>query len=125
MNLPRECKTNDQLNVFLRHWQQVLRLMDWTVTAEFVYPTNLARGGFGQVDWDDEHKAAYIRLLWPTMNAADTLLKYDPERVLVHELLHLHFVPFDAKRGPKSTAQEIAINMIAEAFVRTRRGSAA
>ncbi|QLE47868.1 hypothetical protein FD724_06915 [Nostoc sp. C057] len=51
----------------------------------------------GLVTWDINKKIADIKLVKPEEYPFDQMRPYEMEAVLVHELLHLHFAPFDAK----------------------------
>ena len=110
MNLknPQEC---------CRQWQQLLKLQDWdvSVTIESLDNEDIE----GDVTWVLEKKFADIRL---TSEHPDAMRPYDMEQTLVHDLLHLHFAPFDAKsKTVKAIAQEQTINAIASALVNLKR----
>ncbi len=63
-------------------------------------------------------KTAVIRVLDPLDYSPNAAWPQDMERVLVHELLHLHFAPFEAENGtPEDVLQEQAIDCIATGLV--------
>ncbi len=106
-------------------WQTTLGLRDWQVdvawarTAEFgdLYT-------HGRCYWQDTARVARIRILSPVDVAADAMPPYDPERILVHELLHLHFAEFAAEEEtPAANAQERAIHALSVALVTLARGN--
>lgn len=116
----------DQLQPWLVHWQWELRLQDWRVIASWVHPNELAGDNpHGRIEWNIQSKEAEIRICSPGSRAPEFGRSYDPEATLVHELLHLHFAPFNAEDGtPADNAQEQAINCIADALVKARRAGA-
>lgn len=120
--------TNDELQALCRVWQERLRLRDWIIDArlarrpEFGNTTQV-----GRCAWNENHRAARVSVLDPL--DADlsntTTPDNDPELILVHELLHIHFIPFVAQDNtPEDTAQEQAINCIAGALVSLARSAA-
>lgn len=68
---------------------------------------------------------AWIDIRHPDEVDPESLLPYDMEKTLVHELLHIHFAPFfedDPSQKLKNLAQEQAIENIARALVKLKRG---
>ena len=102
-------------------WQQRLRLQDWDVSVEFKRLVDLERNTrAAECEYMWILKVAKISLVDP-VDASHTshwLKQVDQEKSLVHELLHLHFAPFQAAKDSDAEAdQELAIEMIAEALV--------
>lgn len=104
-------------------WQRILKLQDWDVSV-VVAPADEMDEAEGLVIWDIHKRIADIKLVKPEEYPIDQMRPYDMEAVLVHELLHLHFAPFDAKTGsPKGVAQEQAINALARALVNLKNAN--
>jgi hypothetical protein len=116
--------TQEQLEERLAFWQKVLRLQDWRVRVRLVRQRDLRDpGNQGESEWVLENRAAVIRVLEPFDYPSDSVWPQDMERTLVHELLHLHFAPFDAEPDTaESIAQEQAIDCIATGLVALHRG---
>lgn len=120
-------RTPDALQALCAEWQQRLRLMDWRVLVRVV-PAYEMPTLEGECHCFDQTKEAVIRLSEsigkPQNTPIASLFPCDPERVLVHELLELHFDAFKAeKEGPTLTAQELAINILADALVALKRAA--
>jgi hypothetical protein len=108
-------------------WQKRLRLQDWDVIVEFERQVSLSkphRCAENEYMWS--LKRSKISLIDPVDAAAPGWFRpIDPELSLVHELLHLHFAPFEEEAGSdKQADQELAIEMIAEALVALDRAGA-
>lgn len=91
-------------------WQERLRLQDWDVDLRVVRQWEVPNS-FGTCSTHREKRHALIKVLDTVDDGdpADTE-EYEPERTLIHELLHLHFDPFAAKDGtPAEIAQHQAI----------------
>ncbi|MBN3875211.1 hypothetical protein [Nostoc sp. JL23] len=105
-----------------QEWQQILGLMDWDVSVKIVSADYLDEAE-GQITWDLGKKIADIKLVKPEGYPFDAMRPYDMEQTLVHELLHLHFAPFNADTGLKAISQEQAINAIARALVNLKNAN--
>lgn len=104
----------------LLEWQRTLKLLDWDISA-FIAPSEEMDSSEGLVYWDLNKKIAEIKIVSREDYPSDAMCPYCIEKILVHELLHLHFAPFDAKTGTlRGTAQEQAINAIAHALVKLK-----
>ena len=101
-------------------WQQILKLVDWDVSVKIVSREEIEEGAEGRCDFVINNKTADISLIKPEGYPFDALRPYDIEQTLVHELLHLHFAPFNADTGLKAISQEQAINAIAGALVKLK-----
>lgn len=104
-----------------QEWQQILGLMDWDVSVKIVSYEEIEEGTEGRVDWVITNKTADIKLIKPEGYPFDALRPYNMEEALVHELLHLHFAPFNINTGLKAISQEQAINAIAKALVNLKK----
>lgn len=108
------------LQQFCQKWQQILKLMDWDVSVKVVSSEEIDDAE-GLVTWDLGKKVADIKIAKPEEYSTDAMRPHNIEHTLVHELLHLHFAPFNVKAGLKATSQEQAINAIAEALVNLKK----
>lgn len=106
-----------------REWQERLFLRDWDIKTQIVRRTQLVDGdGMGEVRYKHGKRMAIINLLDPVDYESEMLWPQDHEVTLVHELLHLHFVEFEAEEGTtQDNAQERAIDSISKALVGLRR----
>ena len=120
--------TDSALQRKLTYWQRLLRLRDWYVKARWATAHEIS-GKVSQVTTHPVKRNAIILVGRPdnyehrdenTEDADWAVL--DWEVALVHELLHLHFSPFDADDdSPQQVAQEQAIHAIAAALVEANR----
>jgi hypothetical protein len=115
--------TDEELQALCAAWQARLRLQDWRVKAEFARRPEMGDlSTTGRVLMRIEHKNARILVLDPLDMPTGGVFADDPEGVLVHELLHLHFAPFIVETGsPEDIAQEQAINCIRDALLSVAR----
>jgi len=114
-----------ELNAALAYWQAVLKLQHWDVQISF--KCHLDKGG--EVFYKMGLYQAIIHLIDP-LDAQDWDFPYDPEKILVHELLHLYFVSFDRIPELESSDNlaydqvELAISQLASILViLNRKGS--
>lgn len=114
-----------KLEALCAQWQKILRLQDWNVTVRLVrrYDMNDS-DAWGECDWNLGQKTATIRVLDPQDVKPTT--PYDPESVLVHELVHLHVAPFRPASGSmEERLMEQAINCLEGALISLSRGGGA
>jgi hypothetical protein len=104
-------------------WQKRLRLQDWDVRVRVRRKAQMsAEKCRACVDADLRLKEALIEIQDP-IDYTPKIWVNDMEQSLVHELLHLHFAPFEAEEGTAElVAQEQAIELIACALVNLARG---
>lgn len=108
----------EELDAALVEWQGVLRLRDWTLSAEIVRAKNMMLDNVdGAVTWHIYSKTAEIELLDPTDYADEPNVPMDHEVTLVHELLHLHYAGFD--RTAKGTSEHMLLEQSIEAISRS------
>lgn len=114
-----------ELNALCGIWQRRLRLQDWDVKVRLVRERDLHNSNNqGECEWSISTKAAVVRIIDPVDYSPDCAWPQDMERVLVHELLHLHFAPFSAECGTaEDVAQEQAIHALSQALVELARRS--
>ena len=113
--------TIQRMGRLLVEWQRLLRLQDWDIKVEFVHHHSLGRGGFGEVNWTLEKKTATINMVHP--EELSKHLEYNPEKTLVHELLHLRFsIVCRTKEGTiEDGVHEAAIDQVARLLVQLRK----
>jgi len=111
--------TNKQLQSLTRDWQRRLRLQDWDVKVEWA-PYQTIEGD-GRTRYNAALKLATIEICTP-----ETALKqygnllFNPEQVLIHELLHLHFPRMASIEDPKYDIMETAVDCIAWALLQAK-----
>ena len=116
-------ETQEQAQQACQEWQRILRLQDWDIAIDILRARDMGLdGGQAEVHWKAESKSAIIHLLDPA-DYQNNYFEQNQERSLVHELLHLHMVMFATETGtPEDTAQEQAVNAIANALVALKKG---
>lgn len=107
----------------LQEWQRVLRLQDWDIKIRIVRAKEFVNGdGMGEVRYKHQKQMAVINLLDPIDYDEIHLWEQDHEITMVHELLHIHFMGFEAEEGTEQdNAQERAIDVISKSLVSLRR----
>ena len=117
--------TNEELTAAGRYWQRQLRLEDWDIE----YSLRRCGDVFGEGHRDG---SSYVTTGLKTMRVSviqhDNYSgpgEYDMEWVLVHELMHLHYIyGFEHnKENPIHALQEASIDQVAKALVNLNRGS--
>jgi len=110
--------TQTELRELLYVWQERLRLRDWKIRLKFQDLEN----DYGSCYCNIEDKTATIKIL----NLKDKLWgdnrEVTPEKVLVHEILHIHFWLLhdgDVNHHNMSKVEQ-AINFITDALVNAR-----
>jgi hypothetical protein len=122
--------TQDQAQKLLDYWQEKLRLRDWEIDVEVVKPMEID-DDFGRTHIYSDKRVAKIFVTSPDDRVHGDLASHglDPEKTLVHEMLHIWFDHAGAdgiESGPqrdKDLAHQ-AINAIALACVSVRRENA-
>ena len=114
--------TQQELEALCAEWQKLLRLQDWRVVVRLVRRYEMDDSdAWGECDWNLSNKRATIRVLDP--QDAKPGSGYDPESVLVHELVHLHIAPFRPERDSLAERlMEQAINCLEGALISLKRG---
>lgn len=86
---------NDTLQALLEEWQERLGLQNWDIRARLVTNRELA-DYHGDATITLVNEQASIRILSPEhYELDDSDFPHDPERTLVHELLHLLWAQWD------------------------------
>lgn len=117
--------TQATLDEWLAYWQAELRLRDWVADVQLVFRDRIesAWPALGLCHHVLQHKIAHIWLLHPEEYDRDWQI--DVEHTLVHELLHLHFAPFeyDTLKSLEGIAQEQTLNILAASLVKLKRAA--
>jgi hypothetical protein len=124
--------THDDLRVLCREWQERLRLVEWQVELHHI-PLH---DDWGTVVSNLEKKQAHIYIRDQAYAAKETENRHSPfgpeeefffhedeEVVLVHELLHLMFKPFDLTKEDslEDKCLEFACTSLSHALVGLKR----
>lgn len=117
--------TEEQLAEVCVEWQRILRLLDWQVYLAVVRTSQMDDPeDAGECSWSEPLKIAKIKVLDPQDWSPDFVVGHDMERTLVHELLHLYMIGWEAEPGTVQEAQqEQAICLLADALVGLRRAT--
>jgi len=117
-----------KLGEIRREWQKRLRLQDWKIKISFADEgfmkevSGLEDGAYGAVEHFVEDKEAKIYILraedWGEVEGD---FGQAVENTVVHELLHLHFAPFQTGDESSMILQEQAIRPIADALLELKR----
>lgn len=115
--------TLDKLLDLCVEWQTLLRLNDWDIEVRQVPFDELEDGRAGGcVEFLDVKRKAVLRLLDPRYQRQKTLVPYDEEYTLVHELVHIHLRAWPGNDDGATEAEEIAVHRISEALLKLKRG---
>jgi hypothetical protein len=111
-------------NAQMRVWQTRLRLQDWGVSLHVCRLSEMPSPDcIGSIAVYEERKEASMSILspqdLPLLEGKHLVVEdFNYAVTIVHELLHLHFAPFqESDETPKGIAQEQAINCISAALV--------
>ena len=111
-----------ELHKQLIYWQKVLYLQDWTIGIKICRQWEMSdTDTLAQCQWFLQRKDAIISVLSPhdLLGLKNRFLfgeEADYDISLVHELLHLHFAPFQREGDEVSVEQ--AINGISRGLVK-------
>lgn len=111
--------TIDELRERCAFWQARLRLQDWDINLSVVRQWDVPNA-FGTCEAMLSKKIARIKMLDMVDDGDPADFEaYDPEVTLVHELLHVHFSPFESKEdtSPEAIAQHQVIVALSRALV--------
>ena len=118
-----------KLDDLRREWQNRLKLRDWKIKIQIVDLALLK--DLTKTDWPvggcetfPEAKEARIYILRQEDWGDDTRERAaNVEDTIVHELLHIHFAPFEASEPGMMLHQEQAIEALTAAFLSLKRGT--
>jgi hypothetical protein len=85
----------------LKYWVGVLNLQEWNITlVTDCSPNDMTLSGVaGETEWSDTLRTAVIRIINPK-DWGERVVPFNPEKTLVHELLHLKFSALDESGDP-------------------------
>lgn len=91
-NYPKEVfETQEELDQYLKWWQEKLFLTDWIITANVCYPCDFFEcDSMGENSFDLINRCCVIRILNPKYYG-EQIMRYCAEKILVHELLHCKY----------------------------------
>jgi hypothetical protein len=107
----------------LHYWVEVLGLESWTIKLVVdCSPNDMTLANVaGEAEWDATSRSAIIRILDPK-DYGDRIVPFDPEKTLVHELLHLKFAMLDESGDNlRDRLTHQIIDDLAKALVRAKR----
>jgi hypothetical protein len=110
----------EQLEDRLQYWQARLGLRDWGIEIMFDRAYNMG-DDLAKIHIMEDKRRARIRMTEANDFDPSSLLPYDMEQVLIHELLHIHFWPLTRDGGSNVTAEEQAIEAISWALITLER----
>lgn len=117
---------NDRLQEVCSFWQETLHLQDWDILIRFTRADEMRGAEIqGECGWVYAVKEATIHILDPQDFDESLAFGFDIEKVIVHELLHLHFAGmmahFDCKVCPVPGEQ--AVDRLAKVLVGLSRAA--
>lgn len=89
------------LHELLGYWTEVLGLREWNITlVTNCSPNDMVLNEVaGETEWNDTLRTAVIRIIDPK-DWGERVVPFNPEKTLVHELLHLKFSALDESGDP-------------------------
>jgi hypothetical protein len=118
-----EVQNQEHLNMLKEYWQEKLKLQAWDIKVMVCRDKELySSKSDGEIWQDIQSVRATIKLMDPIDANPNAPFPYDMEEVLVHELLHLIFAPFEPKeKSLKHDFWERAIERMAHTLVGLKR----
>ncbi|MBR3241182.1 MAG: hypothetical protein IKF90_00595 [Parasporobacterium sp.] len=111
------------LKELCKEWQERLRLQAWNIECGIYRERNFSNNGCdGENEYDLRNGNSLIRILDP-LDYPKSRFPQDMEATLVHELLHLHFAPFEPEKddGLDHHIMEHTICILSETLVALKR----
>lgn len=117
----------EQCFKFCEKWQKRLRLQDWHIEIAVVdYHRMSGTHVLAEIHPVLDSKYALMQVLNPEQIGDDWSPRTSLEECVIHELLHLHFVPFGAEDGtPEGVAEEQAVSILGQSFMAMENAIAA
>lgn len=113
-------------NELLNEWQERLGLQDWVIILRYnLKLEDMDGNNAGLTVWNNVNKIAEVHIM--REEEYNSLVPYDYERILVHELLHIKFgflqtEPKNYEEIVFDEAQHQLIDDLARALVMAKRG---
>lgn len=120
--------TEAELQALTDDWRIRLRLQDWDIRARFGKRRDVPGNAVGECEWRRHPRQALITVVRPEEigeSVFTDLFPEDIEETVVHELLHIYWVPFSKiieNGSHEDAAMEQAINALAACLVALKRG---
>lgn len=112
-------------NELLNEWQERLGLQDWAIILRFNLLEEDMNNNAGETRWENSNKVAEIHIIREEDH--NSIIPFDFERILVHEILHIKFSYF--QNEPENYEQQVfdeaqhqLIDDLARALVMAKRG---
>lgn len=115
--------SEDVLKELCKEWQERLRLQAWNIECGIYRGMDFYNKGCdGENEYDLRNGDSLIRILSP-LDYPESRFPQDMEATLVHELLHLHFAPFEPEKddGLDHRIMEHVICILSETLVALKR----
>jgi hypothetical protein len=113
-----------KLTSIKREWQKLLRLQDWKIKIRFATDEELEEAtgveAVGACHSSPETREAQI-LIADVSVLEEGDRQRDVENTIVHELLHVHFAPFQSDHEAVKLQHEQAIEPITDALLKLKR----
>ena len=112
------------MDKLLKYWMDCLQLKDWTVKLSVDVIDMPEEDSAGCVQFHESGKQAHIYIIKPDLYG-ERVTPFDPEKTLVHELLHLKMCLLDCQEeNLQSRVLHQLIDDLAKALVKARRENA-
>lgn len=114
--------TEKKLASLCEVWKKRLRVQDWNTTVNFSPYIDVQ--GDGSTNYHFDLKSARILICDEATYCSSHFPVYDPEQILVHELVHLMWAKLDRHKigSEKYSLLETAVDHTATALVNAYRG---
>lgn len=110
--------SEEQVDQWLRLWQDRLRLQDWRVDAKIVRIWDLDPHTLGHIHWSKSKKTATIKVLNPVdYQIPQSRIAEDIEMSIVHELVHLQLSALTQDDRISVANEEVVVTKIAMALM--------
>ncbi|HWD38862.1 MAG TPA: hypothetical protein VG944_08445 [Fimbriimonas sp.] len=118
---PLPITTQEELDHAIAVWKERLNLRDWEVRGRLVVP-DLLEGSKGKINVNTLQKIATMNVLDPKVAGFEDRWNYDPERSVVHELIHCHMEMFwPEDDDTKHHVAEQAVDLLTRALLAAYR----
>jgi hypothetical protein len=113
--------SEQELISMCQKWQKILRLQDWVIYTEICRARDIPDGVAGHNKIDLLKKKSVIAILDEADHDPNAAWPCDPEKTLVHELLHLHFETNQELSNGQYIALEQGIDILSNVLVEMNR----
>ena len=110
--------SEEQVDQWLRLWQDRLRLHEWRIEAKIVRIWDLDPHTLGHIHWSRSRKTATIKVLNPVdYQIPPSRIAEDIEMSIVHELVHLQLSALTQDDRTSVANEEVVVTKIATALM--------